>query len=188
MPLVRPFAAFCGYLAVAGICVGQTISSSPAPMTPPASARPAIFQRSLQSAQAVGSANSVKSQISGVSYRLASSVEVDGMEKTLENYVAAFESLSLPQMRQVWPTLDRKHETAFKEVFASFRENSWRRRMDLACAIPNVVGDTANVECRETLTYGPPKGKTKEVGPVQIGIVLKGASGNWVVSDMKGSQ
>lgn len=113
--------------------------------------------------------------------------ELTEMEQTLEKYAAAFESLSLPQVRQVWPGLDLEHETAFKKVFAAFRETAWTRSLALECAAPQVSGETANVECLQTLNYGKPKGKSKEVGPSRVAILLRGQSSNWVVADMKGA-
>ena len=127
-------------------------------------------------------------QLDGAGYRPASAEEIDAMEQTLEKYVAAFENLSLPQVRQVWPNLDHQHEAAFKKVFSAFKDSSWTRQLGLECANPRVTGDTANVECQETLSYGPAKGKAKQVGPARVAILMKGQSSNWVVADMKGSK
>jgi len=121
------------------------------------------------------------------SFHLASNEEVDGMEQTLEQYVVAFESLSLPQVKQVWPDLDQKHMKAFKDVFAVFKGSEAPPRLGLQCAIPKVTAETANVECLETVTYAVGKGKTKEAGPAKVSIEMKGQSGHWVVRDMKGT-
>jgi len=159
---------------------GSVANSSNAP-------RPAIFQRGPGAVQIVASSAMPGPQLDGSGYRVASDNEVDGMEQTLEKYVAAFENLSLPQVRQVWPGLDRQHEAAFKKVFDGFRQTSWTRRLGLECAVPKVNGDTANVECREILTYGPAKGKVQQMGPARVAILLKGQASNWVVADMKGA-
>jgi hypothetical protein len=119
---------------------------------------------------------------------MASSEEIEGMELILEKYEGAFESLSLPQVRQIWPALDRQHEDAFKRVFEAFRQTSWTRSLSLECATPKVTAGTANVECRQTLRYGTAKGKPKELGPVRVAILLRKQSGGWVVADMKGSE
>jgi hypothetical protein len=145
-------------------------------------ARPAIFQRMV-------AVSLDGPQLSRVNLRLASDLEVGGMEATLEKYVSAFESLNLAQMKQVWPELDHQHATAFKEVFAGFKGASSTPRLGLQCAVPEVTAGTANVDCRETINYriGKGKGKDRELGPVRLLIQLKDQSGHWVVSDMKGS-
>jgi len=147
-----------------------------------------IFQSSqgIQPVQLVISGK-VSGQVTDASYRPASSEELEGMEKTLEKYTAAFENLSLPEVRQVWPALDRQHEKALKEVFAAFRGTAWTRNLALECSAPRVNGEVASVECLETLIYGKPKGKLQQAGPTRVAILLKGQSSNWVVADMKGS-
>jgi hypothetical protein len=109
------------------------------------------------------------------------------MEQTLEQYVIAFENLSLPQVKQVWPDLDAKHAKALKGVFDAFKGNSGSPRLGLQCAIPRVAADTANVQCLETVTYHVGKGKTKEAGPAKVSIQMKGQASHWVVQDMKGA-
>jgi hypothetical protein len=173
------------------IClVGFTVSLCSAQKATPASqvsldggqnSRPAIFQRTPVSLDGP--------QLSRVNLRLASDVQVGGMELTLEKYAAAFESLNLAEMKQVWPDLDRQHATAFKDVFSSFKGASSTPRLGLQCAVPEVTAGTANVECRETINYrvGKGKGKDRELGPVRLLIQLKDQSGQWVVTDMKGS-
>jgi len=151
-------------------------------------ARPRIFQTGpAQSPQLVTSGNP-GAEITSASFRFASSEELEGMEKTLEKYTSAFENLSLPEIREVWPNLDRQHEAAFKKVFNAFRETAWTRNLSLECAAPKVTGETANVECLETLTYGKPKGKMQQAGPTRVAISLKGESSNWVVADMRGAK
>jgi hypothetical protein len=174
-------------------CSGQKGSSDPSSVVDlsnnrSVSIRPRIFQRGLetQSPQLVISSR-LAGEITAAGFRLASSEEVEGMEQTLERYSAAFDRLSLPEVRQVWPSLDRQHEKAFKSVFAAFRETAWSRSLGLECAAPKVTGETASVECLETLTYGKPKGKSKQAGPNRIAILLKGQSSNWVIADMKGA-
>lgn len=149
--------------------------------------RPAIFQRNLPTVEA--SATPSGAQLSRASFRMASNDEVNGMEQTLGGYVTAFENLNLAAMQQVWPDLDRQHATAFKDLFASFKGASATPHVVLQCGVPQVTLDKANTECRETIAYqtGKGKGKTKELGPVGVSIQLKGESGNWVISDMKGS-
>lgn len=101
--------------------------------------------------------------------------------------MTAFENLSLPQVKQVWPELDSKHSKAFKDVFSAFKKAPVPPRLGLQCAIPKVTADTANVDCLETVTYSVGKGKTKEAGPARVEIQLKGQAGHWVVRDMKGT-
>jgi hypothetical protein len=151
-------------------------------------ARPRIFQSSaIQTPQLVTSGNS-SGEVANASFRFASGEELEGMEKTLEKYTSAFENLSLPQIREIWPNLDRQHEAAFKKVFAGFRETGYSRNLSLECAIPKIVGETANLECLETVTYGKPKGKMQQAGPSKVAISLRGESRNWVVTDMKGAK
>lgn len=149
--------------------------------------RLAIFQKSVPVVAVTATIS--KAQLSQASYRLASDNELDGMERTLGGYVTAFESLNLAGVKQVWPDLDRQHANAFKDLFAGFKGASASPHLLLQCAAPRLSADTANADCRETISYqtGKGKGKTKELGPVGVLIQLKGESGHWVVADMKGS-
>jgi hypothetical protein len=151
-------------------------------------ARPRIFEfKAVQPPQLVASGRG-SGEIASASFRYASGEELEGMEKTLQKYTSAFENLSLPEIREIWPNLDRQHESAFKSVFAGFRATGWSRSLCLKCAMPKVVGETANIECLETVTYGKPKGKMQQAGPTRVAIFLRGGSSNWVVSDMKGAK
>jgi hypothetical protein len=114
------------------------------------------------------------------------SSEVNGIEQTLERYQSAFENLSLHQVHQVWPSLDRQREEKFKEVFDAFRSTSWTRKLGMECAMPVFAGEAASIDCKETLTYGPADGTAKEVGPNRVAISLKKSSSVWVVENMKG--
>ena len=172
----------CGILA--GVCVAQL--ANPAAATKP-DVRPAIFQRGLQTAQVVQSPGIVKTQVSSASFRAASNEEIDGMEHTLEQYVVAFESLDLTQIKQIWPNLDSKHMKAFKDVFSAMKSSSAAPRLGLQCAVPNVSAGLADVQCMETVTYSVGKGKTKEAGPAKVSIELKEESSHWIMQDMKGS-
>jgi hypothetical protein len=169
----------CGLLV--GSCVGQKADSTAGAGT---EARPAIFQRGT--VQGVASPSVSYAQLAGTNFHLASNEEVDGMERALEQYVVAFESLSLPQVKQVWPDLDQKHTKALKDVFAVFKGTA-APQLGLQCAIPKVSSDTANVECLETMTYHVGKNKIQEAGPAKISIQMKGQSSHWVVQDMKGT-
>jgi hypothetical protein len=187
--MARALEMWCFCLVLIGSCSAQQVSSVPGPVPDVAnSVRPRIIQRGqgTQSAQLVVS-EKLNGQITSASFRPASSEELEGMEQTLEKYTTAFENLSLPEVRQVWPALDPPHEAAFKKVFAAFRETAWTRRLGLECAAPKVTGETASVECSETLTYGKAKAKLQQVGPTRVAILLKGQSSEWVVADMKGA-
>jgi hypothetical protein len=183
MSSVGAFKALCLCGVLAGSCMGQKANPAAAAG---ADTRPAIFQRGPQAVQIVASPAVSKAQLSTASFHLASNEEVDGMERTLEQYVTAFESLSIPQVKQVWPDLDQKHAKAFKDVFAVFKGEA-APRLGLQCAIPKVAADKANVECVEKVTYSVGKGKTKEAGPARVEIQMEGQSGHWVVRDMKGT-
>lgn len=169
---------FCGLLA--GSCLGQRAELASA-----RDVRPPIFQSGPHALQDVASPTVSYAQLSGPSH-LASIEEVDGMEKALEQYVVAFESLSLPQVKQVWPDLDQKHTKALKDVFAVFKGTA-APQLGLACAIPKVSADAANVECMETVTYHVGKSKIQHAGPARISIQMKEQSSHWVVEDMKGT-
>ena len=127
-------------------------------------------------------------QVSNASIRAASGDELNGMELTLQQYRIAFDNLSLPQMRQVWPGLDHRRESALKDVFKFLRESSATPSLGLECAPPTVIGDSAKIACRETLAYSDAKGKAKSAKPAMVSISLKkqSQSDNWVVDAMKG--
>lgn len=178
---------FAGVLLVSS-CVAEDGSKASNMSTNDAGAQIRIFQgtansRKLQTAVA----KDVRSaQVNNASIRAASSDELGGMELTLQKYRSAFDSLSLPQMRQVWPGLDHRRESALKDVFKFLRESSATRNLGLECAPPTVIGDSARVACRETLAYSDAKGKAKAAKPAMVSISLKKQSDNWVVETMKG--
>ena len=187
MAIARVLRVLSVCTVLAGVCVGQKMSPALGAL-PPANAigRPRVFQRAGQPVKIVESSSAASAQLNTASFRPASGEEIEGMELTMEKYEAAFENLSLPQMREVWPSLDRQHERAFKSVFAGFHQTAWTRHLGFECLTPSVIGESANVDCRETLIYGNAKGKIKEVGPVHVAVFLKRQSNTWVVQDMKG--
>jgi hypothetical protein len=174
-------------LCLCGLLVGLGLAQTAKPAVGEAAdVRPAIFQRGPQAVTSVASPSVSYAQLASGNFHVASSEEVDGMEKTLEQYVVAFESLSLPQVKEVWPDLDQKHTKAYKDVFAVFK-GSAAPRLGLQCAVPKVSADTANVECLETVTYHVGKNRIQEAGPAKISIQMRGQSSHWVVQDMKGT-
>jgi hypothetical protein len=179
--MLRVFEVLSVGMALLGSSVAENAASGSDPSTQ-GTAHHQILQRAQGSTiQLVPS-----SQLSATTSRRVSSEELDGMEQALERYQAVFENLSLMQLRQVWPTLDRRREAAFKEVFEVFRETSWTHKLELTCATPMIGVETTTVECEETLAYGDTNSKPKEVGPDRVAIVLRRQSSNWVVEDMKG--
>ncbi len=181
-------ALFAGVVLV-GSCVAEDGSKAPSTVTTPDTvAQGRIFQgtensRKLQAAVA----QDVRSaQVSNASIRAASSEELDGMELTLQKYRMAFDNLSLPQMRQIWPGLDHQRESALKDVFQFLKTSSTAPNLKLECAPPTVIGDSAKVDCRETLAYSDAKGKAKGAKPAMVSISLKKQSEIWVVEAMKG--
>jgi hypothetical protein len=147
-----------------------------------------IFQSTAnsQKLQTAVAKDKNRAQVSNASIRAASSEELEGMELTLQKYRSAFDNLSLAQMRQVWPGLDHRRESALKDVFKFLRGSSAAPNLGLECAPPTVIGDSAKVECRETLAYSDAKGKSKAAKPALVSISLKKQSDSWVVETMKG--
>ena len=178
------FVGACKALCLSGLLVGSCVGQG-ADFAAKRDVRPPIFQSGPHALQEVASPSVSYAQLSGPAH-LASNEEVDGMEKALEQYVVAFESLSLPQVKQVWPDLDQKHTKALKDVFAVFK-GAGAPRLALACAIPRVSADAANVECMQTVMYHVGKNKTQQAGPAKMSIQMKGQAGHWVVEDMKGT-
>jgi hypothetical protein len=178
-------------LVVALITISSAQSATPTgPMDPTRSnreARPRIFQAGSVSQSLQTAASKTPTQLSQAGFRVASPEEIEGMEQTLEKFQAAFENLSLPQVRQIWPEMDRDHEAGLKKVFSAFRDSHWIHSLGLECSAPRVTGETANVECIETLIYGPANGKSKQVGPSHVAILLKSGSNGWLLADMKGA-
>ena len=127
-----------------------------------------------------------KAQVSNASIRAASSEELGGMELTLQKYRTAFDSLSLSQMREVWPGLDHRREAALKDVFKFLQASSAAPNLGLECAPPTLIGDSAKVACRETLSYSDGKGKAKSAKPAMVSISLRKQSDCWVVETMRG--
>lgn len=173
-------------LCLCGLLVGSCLGQKEKAAGTDGDVRPAIFQRGPKAVQGVASPSVSYAQLAAGNFHVASNEEVDGMEKTLEQYVVAFESLSLPQVKEVWPDLDQKHTKALKDVFAVFKGTA-APRLGLQCAVPRVSADSANVECMETMTYHVGKSKIQEAGPAKISIQMRGQSSHWVVQDMKGT-
>jgi hypothetical protein len=180
---------FAGAVLV-GSCVAEDTSkaASATDTNLEVGAQTRIFQGTANSRklQTAAAKDVRKAQVSNVSIRAASSEEVGGMELTLEKYRSAFDSLSLPQMRQIWPDLDHRRESALKDVFKFLRASSAAPTLGLECAPPTVIGDAAKVACRETLAYRDAKGKAQAAKPALVSISLKKQSDNWVVETMKG--
>ncbi len=169
-------------------CAAQkvTLSSASAPEVVSSNVQPMIIQRAGHGAQVVESPSRGTAQVSGASFHMASDQEIQGMEQALEQYVAAFDSLDLTQVRNVWPDLDRQHESAFKNVFASLKSASMKPRLGLQCSVPRIADETANLQCMETVTYAADKGRPKQSGPAHVSIQLLGQADHWVLRDMKG--
>jgi hypothetical protein len=182
-------ALFAGAVLV-GSCVAEDGSKAPNMSANDAGAPTHIFQANVNSRKLqTAVAKDVRgAQVGNASIRAASSEELGGMELTLQQYRIAFDNLSLPQMRQVWPGLDHRRESALKDVFKFLRESSATPNLGLECAPPTVIENSAKVACRETLAYSDAKGKAKSAKPAMVSISLKkqSQSDNWVVETMKG--
>jgi hypothetical protein len=167
-----------------GSCIAENAEKAPGADNS-AGARPSIFQTERPSQGVAASTSSRRAQVSEARFRGASSQELGGMELTLQAYRSAIENLSLPQVRQVWPALDHHREAALKETFEYLRSMSATLKLGMECAAPPVTGESAWVECRETLSYTDAKGKTKDVKPAHVSILLRRQSSNWIVETMK---
>ncbi len=181
-------ALFTGVVLV-GSCVAEDGSKAPNTDTNfDTGAQTRILQAnaSSQKLQTAVAKDVRSAQVSNASIRAASSDELDGMELTLQKYRIAFDSLSLSQMRQVWPGLDHRREVALKDVFKFLQGSFATPNLGLECAPPTVIGDSAKIECRETLAYSDAKGKAKAAKPAMVSISMKKQSDNWVVETMKG--
>jgi hypothetical protein len=183
------FLALLAGVVLVGSCAAE--DGSKAPNTAAnfdVGAQTRIFQGTAnsQKLQTAVAKDQHSAQVSNASIRAASSEEREGMELTLQKYRTAFDNLSLPQMRQVWPGLDHRREGALKNVFKFLQGSSAVPNLVLECAPPTVIGDAAKVACRETLAYSDAKGKAKEAKPAMVSISLKKQSDNWVVETMKG--
>jgi len=183
------FVVLCLGTVLVGSCFAEDgkVSGKSTDVATAGTRRP-IFQSdaSSQKLQTAVANDTQSGQLSGASIRAASSEELDGMEQTLDKYRTAFENLSLPQVREVWPGLDRRRASALKDVFAYLRSSKATPQLGLECAPPTVIGDSAKVECRETLAYADAKGKAKAAKPAMVSISLKKQADNWVVDTMKG--
>jgi len=182
------FALFAGIFLV-GSCAAEDGNKAPnAAANFDTGAQTRIFQGTANSRklQTAVDKDVRSAQVSNASIRAASSEELGGMELTLQKYRTAFDSLSLLQMRQVWPGLDHRRESALKDVFKFLQGASAAPNLGLECAPPTVIGDSAKVACRETLAYSDAKGKAKAAKPAMVSISLKKQSDSWIVETMKG--
>jgi hypothetical protein len=179
--MLRMFEVLCVGMAFLGSCAAENAASGPG-----AGTEGTAHHQILQRAQGSHPVRLVQgAQLSAATLSAVSDEDLDGVEQTLETYQAAFENLSLPQMRRIWPNLDRHREAKFKEAFWAFRQTSWTRNLVLQCVAPTVVGETIKVECGERLTYGDGSLKPKEAGPIRIAITLRKQSSAWVIENMQ---
>jgi len=176
------------WMAVA--LVGLSMAENTSPTASGAStgaSRQRIIQSDVSSQQLqIAVYNAVGStQITPANLRPASAEEMGAMEQTLQKYQDGIENLSIAQVLQAWPTLDKQRKAKLGEVFRAFRATSWTRKLDLRCAAPTVVEESASLDCRENLTYGPAKAKPRQAGPIRVAILLKAQANGWVVENMK---
>jgi hypothetical protein len=107
------------------------------------------------------------------------------MELALEQYRAGIDNLSVQQVREVWPGLDRRREAALKQAFAYLQSMSAKPKMGLECVAPTAIEPSTTLQCHESLTYNDAKGKPQHAKPARVSIVLKSQGDNWVVDTMK---
>jgi hypothetical protein len=117
--------------------------------------------------------------------RTASADDVNLIGDTLQTYRDGFNGRNLSAVKQVWPSLDSKRETKFKEVFEFFRKDSLTPHLGLSCATPGMAGDQASVRCFQTLAYSDKKGKCHHVQPVTVSIQMERGAQAWVIESMK---
>jgi len=186
-PLANAAKAMCMIVILVGLCRAGNASPAPDSGASASPSRPRIIQSDANSQPLqIAVYNAVgNTQISPANLRPASAEEMGGMEQTLQKYQDGFENLSMTQVLQVWPTLDKRRKAKLGEVFQAFRTNSWTRKLDLQCAAPTVVDQSASLDCRETLAYGPAKAAPRHAGPVRVAILLKQQADGWVLENMK---
>ncbi len=168
----------CAGLALAALCAADDGNPASDQGTSNLHQRPHILRAQAPQVRTV--------QSDAVTADATSPDDLGGMEKTLADYQSAFEAMSLRQIHDVWPGIDRRREAAFRGVFEFLRKTPSAPRLELQCAAPTVVEPTVMVECRQALTYWLEDGKPKTVGPVRVAILLRKESNNWFVQSMKG--
>jgi hypothetical protein len=173
-------------LALTAFCAADDANQLLNTSTANGQTRPTILQAKGPEKLQLAAPRQLRTEHQGTIISAASSAnEFDGVEKTLAGYRSAFEAMSLSQMSEVWPGLDRRHQAAFKGVFAFLRKTSSAPRLDLECTAPTMAGQTVSIECREAVTYTGEDRKLETVGPVRVSIQLRKQSDNWVIEGMK---
>jgi serine/threonine protein kinase len=98
------------------------------------------------------------------------------INETLERLIDAYESLSIDEVKKVYPSVPGQ---SLKRAF----EAAKALRMRLTNRKVSESGDTATVECTETMTYTI--GSTPKTAPsVQIVIQLKKTATGWIIDKM----
>ena len=85
---------------------------------------------------------------------------LDGVKQALHRYKEAYESESLDDLKQVWPTMSKDQQRGLKDAF---KFNAIRLDLNFTDDEVHVSGDDATVNCRQAFVYTV-NGK-KQAGP-----------------------
>jgi hypothetical protein len=110
----------------------------------------------------------------------SSSPEKDAIRAALHRYKDAYESESVDELLKIWPSLSRDQRKALKQGF----DKAQAVRVELDCGEPSVSGDSAQVKCAQSMRYTE-KGKVLPYQKVSVNILLKKATGGWLVDSVQ---
>ena len=110
----------------------------------------------------------------------SSSPEKDAIRAALHRYKDAYESESVDELLKIWPSLSRDQRKALKQGF----DKAQAVRVELDCGEPSVSGDSAQVKCAQSMRYTE-KGKILPYQKVSVNILLKKATGGWLVDSVQ---
>ena len=103
--------------------------------------------------------------------------DLKAIRDTIQRYKDAYESMSMDELEQVWPSIPKNKKDAIKESFKAVRAIKIRHE----CSPPVISGDSAQCECSETISYTTEK--VQKAQPVPVLFLLRKMSGRWLVQD-----
>jgi serine/threonine protein kinase len=100
----------------------------------------------------------------------------------LNRYKEAYESESLDDMKQAWPSITKGQLSALKETFNRF--NAIRLHLNCKDEDIHIQGDQASINCGQVYTYTM-KGKKLPEEDVHTAFLLKKQGASWVVDSVR---
>jgi hypothetical protein len=104
------------------------------------------------------------------------------IKSALNRYKQAYESESLDDLKQAWPSMSKNDQKTTKAVFDQF--NAIRLTLTCNDGDIHILGDAATVTCTQSAVFTQ-KGKKQPVPPTTTTFKLRRQGANWVVDGVQ---